>query len=176
VSGDQLSWDEELEVSREESWAEDAVAIRRHEEKAAPLPPQPAPRRHQRNRRALPKAPGILIAVGLAVVMVAMLTGGGEEQPAPRLRLEVGERERIARPPIAEKRTIRRRAGSLAIGLARPAPKAPRKVPVSPPVPEPAPVSEPVAEPDYEPAPEPTPAPEPSPPPAETPPAVEFGM
>lgn len=168
-------------MSEERSWAEDTVELgagdRRAPSETTAAPP-PRPRRPGRLRSA-----AAIAFAGAAVIVFGLIGAGGDSrarrtavkaEPEQSVRIE---RTTVPSRPILE-RPVRRRAGSLAVGLARRAPKPAKPKPR--PAPAPAPV-EPEAPPAYEPAPEPVaepaPAPEPSPAPApETPAAVEFGM
>lgn len=167
-------------MSEERSWAEDTVELGTGD-RAAPSEPRPAPpsrRRRPEGRRA---AAAIGVA-GAVVIVLALLGGAGDGGESPETveaepeRSAPVERKTTASPLPSLHRPVRRRAGSLAIGLARRAPKPSETKPA----PAPAP-AEPEAEPTYEPAPEPVaepaPTPEASPAPTPgTPAAVEFGM
>ncbi len=167
-------------MSEERSWADDTVELDSGARRA-PREPDAVPT--ARGRR--PGGLGAAAAIGVAGVLliVFVLLGGGDESRERPKTVKV-ERERIPshaktttpEPPSLH-RPLQRRAGSLAIGLSRRAPK-----PAKPqPAPAPAPVEPEAAAPTYEATPEPVaepvPAPEASPAPApETPAAVEFGM
>jgi len=170
-------------MSEERSWAEDTVALGRDEVEGVGEVPTPS-RDQQRRRGGGLKAAALLAAIGVIVVLVGLLGGGGAgksegERTAPE-RTVTGEKNEAPLPMATGRpRTARHRAGRLAFGRGRPAPKSPQR---SKPRPEAAPeVVEPEAAPVYEPAPEPVAAPEPTPGPSpspapETPAAVEFGM
>lgn len=168
-------------MSEERSWAEDTVELGAADRRAPSEPTTAPPARRPRPGRQ--RAAAAIGIAGAAVIVLVLLGGGGDSQERPEAAIKA-EPERGAQ--VERKTTIpsepsfhrpaRRRAGSLAVGLARRAPK-PEK---SKPAPAPAP-AEPEAVPTYEAAPEPgaepAPAPEASPAPApETPAAVEFGM
>jgi hypothetical protein len=168
-------------MSEERSWAEETVELGAVDRRA-PSEPEAAP---PLRRRGGPGRAGAAAAIGLAgAAMIALvLIGGGSDgakraeaiKAEPRRGAGVERATTIAPRPSFD-RPVRRRAGSLAIGLARQAPKPPR--PKLPPAPAPAAPEEAATyEAPPEPVAEPAPAPEASPAPApETPAAVEFGM
>jgi hypothetical protein len=166
-------------MSEERTWAEDTVALGAGNRRA-PLEPTAAPPPRPRRPRWLKAAP-LMASAGAAVVVLALIGGGGDSparpeaiKPEPERNLPI-ERTRTPSRPTLE-RPVRRRAGSLAVGLARRAPKPakPEPSPTPAPVePEPPPAYEPAPEPVAEPAPVPEPSPAPEP---ETPAVVEFGM
>lgn len=167
-------------MSEERSWAEDTVELGAVDRRAPSEPTAAPPARRRR-----PGRQGAAAAIGIAaaaVIVFALLGGAGDSGKRPEAIKADPERsaqvEQKTTIPSKQSlhRPVRRRAGSLAIGLAQRAPKPKR----SKPAPAPAP-PEPEAVPTYEAAPEPVaepvPAPEARPAPVpETPAAVEFGM
>jgi hypothetical protein len=119
---------------------------------------------------------------GVVAIAFALIGGGGKSGDRPIKvkpeRIVSAERKTPDSSQARPHRPVRRRGGSLAIGLARRAPEPAKSNPQPLPAP---PAAAPEAVPVYEAAPEPvaepTSTPEASPAPApETPAAVEFGM
>lgn len=176
-------------MSEERSWAEETVVIGGREEKIDADAAVPAIRRSRRPRRSPGgrRVAGVVVTVGAVVIFVGVIAGGGggadRPEPISSTPHQSAPIEEKQKPPSPYKGwgPVRRQAGALEVGIARPAPKAARSAqrPKAATVQAPeAPELE--AAPVYESAPEPVAEPEPSAPApapvAETPARVEFGM